>query len=460
MDEHRQPQRWLLHLTIIATLATCTLEASFAAEPDTLDVPGGEAVEPTDTIDPAGDTPIDDPDSGTGLTLPAAKDTSGSANAKDGDGAENGAGLAPPKSVTDSSSPSGDKAFDDAAKEQLAWDNFAPPPDSVFDWIQLGSGEWLKGELKSIYDFKMEFDSDELGLLELDLEDVKQVRTARVEAVRFQEPGDDAPSTVYGILTVDEDTVTVGAGENARSLKRSDVISIAKGAERERDRWTGSLSLGANVRSGNSDLSDVNITARVERRRAISRYVAEYLGNFSSAVGIETSNNHRLTTYFDVFKSSRMYWRQVSLEYVRDKFRNIEHQANVNTGIGYDLVRSAKKDWDVTASVGGLYKRFVSVEPGNDIDNLSPSLSLGTRYDQEITKSVDFLFDYRAQIVDEENGSLIHHMLTTVSTEFISDLDFDVTFIWDRVRIPQPEADGTVPSQDDFQMIFGIGYDF
>ena len=334
------------------------------------------------------------------------------------------------------------------------------PPDSAFDWIQLGSGEWLKGELKSIYDFKMEFDSDELGLLELDLEDVKQVRTARVEAVRFQEPGDDAPSTVYGILTVDEDTVTVGAGENARSLKRSDVISIAKGAERERDRWTGSLSLGANVRSGNSDLSDVNITARVERRRAISRYVAEYLGNFSSAVGIETSNNHRLTTYFDVFKSSRMYWRQVSLEYVRDKFRNIEHQANVNTGIGYDLVRSAKKDWDVTASVGGLYKRFVSVEPGNDIDNLSPSLSLGTRYDQEITKSVDFLFDYRAQIVDEENGSLIHHMLTTVSTEFISDLDFDVTFIWDRVRIPQPEADGTVPSQDDFQMIFGIGYDF
>ena len=34
-----------------------------------------------------------------------------------------------------------------------AWDNFAPPPDDRFDWIQLTSGEWLKGELKFLYDF-------------------------------------------------------------------------------------------------------------------------------------------------------------------------------------------------------------------------------------------------------------------------------------------------------------------
>ncbi|MGB6288849.1 MAG: hypothetical protein WBF36_01825, partial [Desulfobulbales bacterium] len=39
-----------------------------------------------------------------------------------------------------------------------AWDNFAPPPDDKFDWIQLTSGEWLKGELKFLYDFQVEFD--------------------------------------------------------------------------------------------------------------------------------------------------------------------------------------------------------------------------------------------------------------------------------------------------------------
>lgn len=471
-------------LCVIATFGIWPLQDSHAAESDDQSASGEESAEATEaastTDDATGEyidgdestppestdvatranaTNVDD--TGGGLTPPAAAtDTlSPSVGASD-DETESGLGLTPPKSATDPSSPTGDKAIDEATKKQLAWENFYPPPDTEFDWIQLGSGEWLKGELKTIYDYQMEFDSDELGLLTLDLEDVRQVRTSRIEAVRFQKPGDDAPTTVYGFLTIDEDKVTVGAGETARDLDRGDIISIAKGAERERDLWTGSFSLGANVRSGNSDLTDLTIQGRAERRRAVSRYVAEYLGNFSSALGVETSNNHRLTTYFDVFRSSRMYWRQIYFEYVRDRFRNIEHQGTVNTGIGFDLVRSAKKDWDVTASVGALYKQFVSVEPGNSIDNLSPALGLGTRYDQEVTSWLDFLFDYRLQIVDQDNGSLIHHMLTKLSTEFIADFDIELSIVWDRVRIPQPEADGTVPSQDDFRMIFGIAYKF
>ncbi|MGB3648817.1 MAG: hypothetical protein WA992_09825, partial [Desulfobulbales bacterium] len=45
-----------------------------------------------------------------------------------------------------------------------AWDKFVPPPDDKFDWIQLTNGEWLKGEFKVLYDYEVEFDSDELDL--------------------------------------------------------------------------------------------------------------------------------------------------------------------------------------------------------------------------------------------------------------------------------------------------------
>ncbi len=483
MDEHLKSRTWLIRVSIVTALWTCALQGSHAAETDALEVPQDASVEETDSSSPASDETVDDADGGLGLTPPAAAtdtlspdgiktdaeqiapveatDTSSPATEKTGDDADSGLGLTAPAAATDASSPTGDKAIDDAMKAQLAWEKFVPPPDSEFDWIQLVSGEWLKGELKTVYDYQMEFDSDELGLLRIDLENVQQVRTARVEAVRFEVPGPGStPVTVFGVLTVVDNKVTVGTGPDARTIDRSHIISIAKGAERERDLWTGSLSIGANLRSGNTDLTDSTIQGRAERRRAISRYVAEYLGNFSSALGVETSNNHRLTTYFDVFKSSKMYWRTVYLEYVRDKFRNIEHQANINTGIGFDIIRSSKKDWDVTASVGALYKRFVSVELGNDIDNLSPAIGLGTRYDQDVTRWLDFLFDYRLQIVDEDNGSLIHHMLTKVSTEFVADFDFEVSVVWDRVRNPQPAADGREPEQDDFRMIFGIAYEF
>ena len=51
-----------------------------------------------------------------------------------------------------------------------------PDTSGGFDWIELTSGEWLKGEIKSMQNDKLEFDSDKLGLLTLDWEDVRQVR--------------------------------------------------------------------------------------------------------------------------------------------------------------------------------------------------------------------------------------------------------------------------------------------
>jgi len=65
-----------------------------------------------------------------------------------------------------------------------------PPRPDKFDWIQLTSGEWLKGEFIALYDDALEFDSEELEELTLDWEDVRVIRTARVVQVRFKAPSD------------------------------------------------------------------------------------------------------------------------------------------------------------------------------------------------------------------------------------------------------------------------------
>ena len=36
-----------------------------------------------------------------------------------------------------------------------------PPPPDKFDWIQLTSDEWLKGEFIALYDDALEFDSED-----------------------------------------------------------------------------------------------------------------------------------------------------------------------------------------------------------------------------------------------------------------------------------------------------------
>ncbi|HOK71968.1 MAG TPA: hypothetical protein PLM83_10980, partial [Bacillota bacterium] len=48
-----------------------------------------------------------------------------------------------------------------AAVAAAPWQPPPPPPDD-FDWIQLKSGEWLKGRIKALQEDKLEFDSEEL----------------------------------------------------------------------------------------------------------------------------------------------------------------------------------------------------------------------------------------------------------------------------------------------------------
>ena len=83
-----------------------------------------------------------------------------------------------------------------------------------------------------------------------------------------------------------------------------------------------------------------------------------------------------------------------------------------------------------------------------------------TAFDTELTKKLDFIAKYEIQIVNQESGSFIHHFITTLETELTKWLDFDISFVWDRTKDPIPRADGTVPEQDDFQLIFSLGVDF
>ena len=55
--------------------------------------------------------------------------------------------------------------------EGSSWEAFAPPADE-FDWIQLTSKEWLKGDIKIFFEYELEFDSDHFGVIKLDFDDI------------------------------------------------------------------------------------------------------------------------------------------------------------------------------------------------------------------------------------------------------------------------------------------------
>ncbi len=335
-----------------------------------------------------------------------------------------------------------------------AWVPPPPPPDD-FDWIQLTSGEWLKGELKVLYEKKLEFDSDKLGLLEFEWEDVKQVRGHQIFSVRFE-----GPVTVVGMLQVTENRVFVNVGKERQEFERNQLIAIAPGEPKEINYWSAKISLGLNISQGNTDQVQYTSIWNIKRRTSATRLVLDYLGNFSTTEGVETINNQRLNSSFDVFKTRKSFYRPIFGEYYRDLFKNIESRVTLGAGIGYHLIDTPKTKWEVAGGPAYQKTQFESVQSGQDSSESTPALVASTYFETELTKAIDFEGRYSFEILNEASGTYTHHLIATLESELTRWLDFDLSFIWDRTQDPQAEADGRVPDQDDFYLIFSVGVDF
>jgi putative salt-induced outer membrane protein YdiY len=331
---------------------------------------------------------------------------------------------------------------------------FIPPPDE-YDWIQLTSDEWLKGELLSLFDDELRFDSDNFDVLNIDWEDVRFFRSHGAYGISIQGKG-----SMAGELVIDEHDVVIMVDGERREFRRDQLVAITPVAERELDRWSGDLSLGLNVRSGNADIVEFNTLIGIERRTPRSRFLMDYLGNFNETEGQEIANNHRVNASFDRFSGGRLFWRPFIGQYYRDTFQNIQGQGTVETGLGYELVDTPRTEWEISGGLGFSFVNFDSVEAGQESDNKSPVFSISTDLDYELTSWMDYLLQIQVSFLNEDSGAYQHHLLTTLSTDLIGDLDLDVSFVWDRTQKPEPRADGTVPEKDDYRLMVGLAYEF
>ena len=342
-----------------------------------------------------------------------------------------------------------------AEEEKAPWTPPPPPPDE-FDWIQLNSGERLKGEFKVLYDDSVEFDSDELGLLDIDWGDIKQVRGHAEHSLHFE--GQDGD--VVGNFQMTGDKVLVVSGEESREFNRADVVSVVHGKPKESNYWSAKFSLGLNLSEGNSTKRDTNLMLNVKRRTSDSRYITDYLGYYSESEGIRTDDNHRLGSTYDIFRTRRSFWRPLLAEFFRDPFQNIDYQLTVGAGAGYQLIDTSKTEWSIAAGPAFKYTKFETVEQGESGSESTPALWAGTDYNRELTSKMDLILGYNTVIGNQDSGGYTHHAIATLETELLSWLDFDTSFIWDHIQNPTRNSDGSLPEKDDYRFVIGLGLDY
>ena len=249
-------------------------------------------------------------------------------------------------------------------------------------------------------------------------------------------------------------------GPEQVSLPRDQLTGITPGGKREFDFWSGNLSVGLSLQSGNTRQATLTTSAEVARRTPATTAQLNYLGNYSEAEGVQSANNQRLNGLYDIRLNRHWFLRPAWLEYYQDELANIAQKGTFGIGLGYYIFDREGLEWLVAGGPGYQYTKFLTVEPGQSDSSSTPAAVLQTSFKADITRRLKFIETIGATLSSEEAGLYSHHAVTTLEFEIKRHLDLNVSFVWDYLQNPQTESSGTVPQHSDFRLNVGVGVKF
>jgi len=131
-----------------------------------------------------------------------------------------------------------------------------------------------------------------------------------------------------GYLVIKDGQLIIVNNGVVKSFVLRYLLSIASSGKKELDLWDAYLSIGANVRRGNTVQFDYSVGAKVQRRSSTSRFKTEYNTNYSrfedqeTGISTTTSNSTRLTSTYEWYFSRKIFLRAMDFEYFSDEFLN------------------------------------------------------------------------------------------------------------------------------------------
>ena len=345
----------------------------------------------------------------------------------------------------------------EAIEDTAVWSPPTPVFSQKFDWLQLRSGEWLKGDIISMYDDELEFDSKEFNRLIFDWQDVRELRSRFDQQIRFANG-----EVKQGFLIVKNNHLVVISGGSEQHYPLSELLSISSTSDDRKELWDGKGSLGIDASAGNVNQLDYLVSARIQRRTPFSRFRVDLNYNYSKSTlaGDEQviADNNRLSTSFDWFYSIKIFIRMLDYEHLRDVQQNIRSRDTLGVSLGYHLVHSKRSQWDVTLGPG--YQQTIYYNDTSEINQHSGVVTLSTLFEYSFSSRIDYLFEYQIQFVEESSGKRNSHVKTGLEFELSNDFDFELTFYLDRVAEPVASINTVPPTSNDYMLVFSLGYDF
>ncbi|MDH4231130.1 MAG: DUF481 domain-containing protein [Nitrospirota bacterium] len=134
-------------------------------------------------------------------------------------------------------------------------------------------------------------------------------------------------------------------------------VAAINAPSEERPVWKGSVTLGANAKTGNTSSSGISLGAEATRRGIDDRISFRFLFNYAKEDGVMTTRNTYGALKYDYF-FTKAFFGYLSIELLNDKFKDLSLRAIVGPGAGYQIWEDPVKTLSAEAGLSFVSDDF------------------------------------------------------------------------------------------------------
>ena len=227
--------------------------------------------------------------------------------------------------------------------------------------VHLANGDSVQGELQTLTDGVLKVESPWGGVLEIDFSQVQRLETSGDVTVVLT-----SEETLAGRLTTtDSGQLEMASGtDRPRPLAFGDIAAINPPASEPR--FSGTLSAGANIQTGNSDQQTLTAAVHLQHKKEKNVFKFDLRWVDAEQSGVTTASST-----FGAFKYDRQindkFYFYGSLEALEDEFRDLDLRTIVSAGAGYHWLTGERRTWSLEGGVSYFSRDYISIPDEDEI---------------------------------------------------------------------------------------------
>jgi putative salt-induced outer membrane protein YdiY len=203
------------------------------------------------------------------------------------------------------------------------------------------------------------------------------------------------------------------------------------------DPWSSSVGAGLAITSGNSDTTNVNVSANTlwdpKTNRLFKAEVLYLLGETDGEKQVDKSA--ALARYEQLFQERAFWFGEV--QYLRDPFKAIKYLISPLVGAGYHVIRTDTRKLTLDGAVGGIVE-------DNDIlgRDTSGALKAGEAFEWSISPVSKVTQKLAGLWKADDFDDALYHFDAGLATTVAARLELKLSYVYDyRNETPSPEIE-------------------